>query len=45
MFINLELKGIFRQKIENKLDDLTCEETCLTHKLFIMKYKELVYVR
>jgi len=33
-----------RQKLEDTLDTLICNENCLTHNIFIMKYKELVEV-
>lgn len=36
----LELKGKTRQKIENFLDQLKCEDKgCLTHNLFTTYYK------
>ena len=31
-----------RQKLEDSLDNLSCNENCLTHNVFVMKYKELV---
>ena len=43
--IKLEFKGKFRQKFEEKIDELSCDGNCLTHKLFVMKYKELVVVK